>query len=79
MRQAVMPSDEEFLGRDDFKESFWLPYFDSMYRYLETDDYYIPPPTPVQGQWPLHGISLPDEVLEKVYSENAKRLIPGLE
>ncbi len=78
MLGVSMPSDEEFVKGDDFKESFLLPYYESMYRYLETDDYYIPPSTPVQGSWPMHGIALPDDVLRKVYSENAKRLIPGL-
>jgi hypothetical protein len=78
MLGVSMPSDKIFVEWSDYKETFLFPYFDSMYRYLETDDYYIPSPTPVQGQWPIHGIALPDKVLRKVYSENAKRTIPGL-
>jgi len=78
MLGVSMPSDEEFFARDDFKQAFLRPYYSFMYRYLETDDYYIPPPTPIQGGWPIHGIALPDEVLKKIYSENARRLIPGL-
>ncbi len=73
-----MPSDEEFFKREDFKEQFLYPYFSSMYRYLETDDYYIPSSTPIQGNWPLHGIALPDDVLKKIYIENARRILPGL-
>ncbi len=78
MLGVPMPSDEGFFQREDFKEAFLYPYYDSMYRYLETGDAFIPPPSPIQGAWPLHGIALPDDVLRKVYSENAKRLIPGL-
>ncbi len=47
-------------------------------RFLETDDeyfnYYLTDP-PRQGRWFINGIYLPDEVLHKVYSLNAKRLI----
>ena len=78
MLGVSMPSDAEFSKREDYKEAFLFPYFDSMYRYLETDDYFIPPSSPIQGGWPLHGISLPDDVLKKVYSGNAKGVIPGL-
>jgi predicted TIM-barrel fold metal-dependent hydrolase len=48
------------------------------YRFLETDDEYfeyhlskIPP----QGRWRIHGLFLPDEVLEKVYRLNALRVL----
>ncbi len=48
------------------------------YRFLETfdesfdydlDDY------PSQGRWQIHGIGLPDEVLKKVYADNARRIL----
>lgn len=32
----------------------------------------------VYTRWKLYGLDLPDEVLRKVYSENARRVIPGL-
>ena len=35
----------------------------------------VPPP---QGMWQIHGLHLPDEVLRKLYFENAGRLIPGV-
>jgi hypothetical protein len=49
---------------------------------LETyDEYfsYVDDPTrfPPQGFWNIYGIGLPDEVLRKVYYENALRLVPG--
>ena len=47
------------------------------YRFLETDDEYFNYNTgdiPLQGRWHVHSLFLPDEVLKKVYSENAKRV-----
>jgi predicted TIM-barrel fold metal-dependent hydrolase len=52
-----------------------------VYRFLETDDEYFnystnnPPP---QGRWRIYGLHLPDEVLRKIYCDNARRiLLPG--
>lgn len=60
---------EEPDTREDVK-----PFFDKHWRWLETWDTPIPSPTPIQGRWPIHGIGLPDEVLGKIYRENAVRL-----
>ncbi len=52
------------------------------FRFLETFDENFPyedNPFPPQGLWNIYGLGLPDEVLRKVYHENAKRLIPGME
>jgi hypothetical protein len=78
MLGVPMPSDDAFYKRDDYRENILFPYWAAMYRYLETSDYYIPPSTPVQGSWPMHGIALPDDVLKKVYSGNAKRVFKAL-
>lgn len=51
------------------------------WRFLETWDEnfaYAENPFPPQGLWNIHGLGLPDEVLRKLYSENAARLIPGV-
>ena len=51
------------------------------WRFLETFDEYIPyseKPFPPQGFWRIYGIQLPNEVLRKVYFENAARIIPGV-
>ena len=51
------------------------------YRFLETDDEYFNYNTsevPGQGRWHVCGLYLPDEVLKKVYAENAKRVL-GME
>lgn len=51
------------------------------YRFLESDDEYFnysPGIEQPQGRWNVYGLSLPDDVLKKVYSENAKRVF-GME
>jgi predicted TIM-barrel fold metal-dependent hydrolase len=48
-----------------------------IYRFLETEDEYFnynTSPVPQQGRWYVHGLHLPDEVLEKVYFHNAERI-----
>ena len=52
------------------------------WRFLETFDENFPyedNPFPPQGLWNIDGIGLPDEVLRKIYSENAARLIPAVQ
>jgi len=49
-----------------------------IYRFLETDDEYFnynASDVPLQGRWHIHGLFLPDDVLEKVYLRNAERLL----
>jgi len=51
------------------------------YRFLESDDEYFnynPGEIPLQGRWHVCGLYLPDEVLARVYSANARRVL-GLE
>jgi predicted TIM-barrel fold metal-dependent hydrolase len=51
------------------------------WRFLETWDESFPyedNPFPPQGFWNIYGLGLPDDVLKKVYHENAARLIPGV-
>lgn len=48
------------------------------YRFLETMDEsfdYSTDPVPPQGRWQIHGLGLPDDVLEAVYHDNAARLL----
>jgi predicted TIM-barrel fold metal-dependent hydrolase len=52
--------------------------YELIYRLLETDDEYFnynASDIPLQGRWYVHGLYLPDEVLKKVYSENARRVL----
>jgi len=50
------------------------------WRFLETDDEYvdITKSHHYQARWRVYGLYLPDDVLEKVYYLNAKKLIPGI-
>ncbi|TWU50944.1 Amidohydrolase [Rubripirellula tenax] len=45
--------------------------FDESFDYSEK----VPPP---QGMWQIDGVGLPDDVLAKIYYQNAVRLIPGI-
>jgi predicted TIM-barrel fold metal-dependent hydrolase len=48
------------------------------YRFLETDDEYFdyaPARVPPQGRWRIYGLELPDQILRKVYQQNAARLL----
>ena len=55
------------------EESMYRLYF----RFLETADEYFDYPSHAsrQGRWQIQGIYLPDDVLRKVYRENALRLL----
>lgn len=55
--------------------------YEIYYRFLETEDEYFdyaPAPVPPQGRWRIYGLGLDDEVLRKVYHQNAERLL-GME
>ncbi|MGA7339450.1 MAG: amidohydrolase family protein [Terracidiphilus sp.] len=49
------------------------------YRFLETADQYFEYPSHAsrQGRWNIYGIFLPEDVLRKVYRENALKLLGG--
>jgi predicted TIM-barrel fold metal-dependent hydrolase len=52
--------------------------YQTCFRFLETDDEYFnysQSEIPHQGRWYIYGLGLPDGVLEKVYSENARRAL----
>lgn len=48
------------------------------FRFLETADEYFEYPSHAsrQGRWNIYGLFLPDDVLKRVYRENALRLLP---
>lgn len=50
------------------------------FRFLETADEYFEYPTHAsrQGRWNIYGLFLPDDVLRKIYRENALKLMPHL-
>ena len=63
-------------------DDFWTPHW----RFLETYDEYFEHPaqlrtpggSPGHGRWNISGMGLPDEVLRKIYYENALRHVPSL-
>lgn len=52
--------------------------YEIYYRFLETEDEYFdyaPATVPPQGRWRIYGVGLPHSILEKVYNQNAARLL----
>jgi predicted TIM-barrel fold metal-dependent hydrolase len=50
-------------------------FFSATWRFFETRDQNFAHPTPIQGRWTISGLGLPPEVLQKIYSGNADRLL----
>ena len=50
-------------------------FFTETWRYFETPDRQIESPTPIQGRWKIDGVGLPDDVLRKIYFDNAVRIL----
>jgi predicted TIM-barrel fold metal-dependent hydrolase len=66
--------DRILLGTDRPQDALYPIYF----RLLEIEDEYFdssPGPVPSQGRWKIYGLGLSDQVLRKVYSGNAERLL----
>jgi predicted TIM-barrel fold metal-dependent hydrolase len=66
-------ADRILFGTDSTpRESTYRTYF----RFLETlDEHFDYFTSPTQGRWKIYGIGLPDDVLEKVYRGNARRIL----
>jgi len=74
-RFFVEHADRILFGTDSGPD---LDIYRIYYRCLETDDEYFDygsGEAPGQGRWCIYGLHLPDEVLQKVYAANARRLI----
>ncbi len=71
----VRYQDRILFGKDSFQPDEY-PYY---WRVFETQDDYFDYYRPYHAFWKLYGIALPDEVLRKLYYENAMRITPGLE
>jgi predicted TIM-barrel fold metal-dependent hydrolase len=50
-------------------------FFAKEWRWLETNDRDFPHMTPIQGDWTISGIGLPDSILRKIYFDNARKLL----
>ena len=67
--------DRVLFGKDSWKPEEFPTYF----RVLESNDEYFPYYKKYHAFWAMYGLNLPDEVLRKLYYENALKLIPGLD
>lgn len=67
--------DRILFGKDSWNPDEFPTYF----RVLESNDEYFPYYKKYHAFWSMYGLNLPDEVLKKVYYENALNLIPGLD
>lgn len=50
-------------------------FFEKHWRWLETNDRDFEHMTPIQGEWTISAIGLPNPVLRKIYFDNAHRLL----
>jgi len=67
--------DRVLFGKDSWNPQEYHYYF----RTLETADEYFDYYRKRHAFWKLYGLDLPDEVLRKLYYENALRIIPGID
>jgi predicted TIM-barrel fold metal-dependent hydrolase len=51
------------------------PFYKDHWRFFESDEPKIEHPVPIQGDWKVHPISLPESALTKLYWKNAERVI----
>jgi predicted TIM-barrel fold metal-dependent hydrolase len=80
-RFLIRYQDRVLFGTDRYPGRADQPRNRIYYRFLETDDEYFDyydHPFPPEGEWKIHGVFLPDEVLRKIYHENAERALAGL-
>jgi predicted TIM-barrel fold metal-dependent hydrolase len=66
--------DRLLFGKDAFQPDEY-PYY---WRVFETEDEYFDYYRDYHAFWKLYGLGLPDQVLRKVYYENALKITPGI-
>ncbi|MDG1572918.1 amidohydrolase family protein [Robiginitalea sp. M366] len=67
--------DRILFGKDAWNPSEYPTYF----RVLESNDEYFPYYKKYHAFWAMYGLDLPEEVLRKVYYQNALELLPGID
>ena len=66
------------LGTETPQQVFGEDLYRIYYRFLETEDEYFdyaPARLPPQGRWRIYGLGLPEQILRKVYHQNAERVL----
>ena len=65
-------------GVETPQQVFGEDLYEIYYRFLETEDEYFdyaPARVPPQGRWRIYGVGLPEQILRKVYHQNAERVL----
>ena len=70
----VKYQDRILFGKDSYQPDEY-PYY---WRVFETNDEYFDYYRDYHAFWKMYGIGLPDQVLKKVYYQNAMRIAPGI-
>ena len=70
----VKYQDRLLFGKDSYQPDEY-PYY---WRVFETNDEYFDYYRDYHAFWKLYGIGLPDDVLKKLYYQNAMRIVPGM-
>jgi predicted TIM-barrel fold metal-dependent hydrolase len=70
----VKYQDRILFGKDSYQPDEY-PYY---WRVFETNDEYVDYYRDYHAFWKLYGLGLPDQVLRKLYYQNALKLVPGL-
>jgi len=61
--------------QDDPSEADVQRYYGVHWRFFETRDRGFAHVTPIQGRWPIDAVGLSRRVLDRIYRENARRLL----
>ena len=67
--------DRVLFGKDSWRPDEYATYF----RVLETNDEYFPYYRKRHAFWKMYGLDLPDDVLKKLYYQNALRIFPTID
>ena len=76
--RVLFGTDAIPLGKETPQQVFGEDLYRIYYRFLETEDEYFdyaPAPVPPQGRWRIYGLGLRDQILRKVYHQNAERVL----
>ena len=76
--RVLFGTDAIPLGTETPQQVFGADLYHIYYRFLETEDEYFdyaPARLPPQGRWRIYGLGLREQILRKVYYENAQRVL----
>jgi predicted TIM-barrel fold metal-dependent hydrolase len=76
--RVLFGTDAIPLGTETPQQVFGEDLYRIYYRFLETEDEYFdyaPAKLPPQGRWRIYGLGMGEQILRKVYHENAQRVL----